>query len=468
MKKIYAISALYAKEFQDLLVKEQDALSNFEAYSAYEADEEEDKPYQVVNGIALYSISGKMLSTGNFFTKWMGIPTYDNIADELAQIYTDESVDKVLISMSTPGGHVAGISDLSETWSKLNAEKPITVHTAGTLASGGVWLSSNSTAIYASEVAEVGSVGVIMEHVSYEEQLKKNGITVTQVKSSDKKGVGSPAKDLSAEDLEYLQAKVEEKNELFKKQLYSTRPGIQPEALTGEVFSAAKAFGYGLIDGVKTYSQVFEQLSASANSGNNPNPYEEDLTMKRKVTAMMAEAAIEAGANPDTLEIVSQEEYDAYVASQEEQEESHQEENLESSEEETNLESSEEGETQEPTASEVLAGVQEELEAAGIQIADLTAQVASLNEDLSAFKTDDLRVVAEERVSVMRVALGMTKVDMSEFSANSLMAEYKALDKQFKKTFQTGGIVTQALEEESPKKSNITNIQNARFRSVGI
>jgi signal peptide peptidase SppA len=427
-----------------------------ESYSGLsEDDDSEDKPYKVINGIALYSIEGKMLSSGNFFTEFFGIATYTGISDALSMMAQDDSVTQILASVDTPGGSVSGISDVSEAWARVNAIKPITVHTPGMLASGGVWLTASSSKIYASETADVGSIGVILQHVSQQGLLDKNGIKVTEIKSSPMKHIGSPAKDLSESDKNYLQKKVDESNSLFQKQMYKNRPNISVDAFTGATFSASESLNLGLIDGIMSYSRVFEQLSASADS-NNENSYTEDLSMKKRyVTAAMAEAAITAGADPDNLDVITQEAYDKLTP-----------EEVEASE----LEAEQE---QEPTEAELqltaqIDNLSVDLSAANGQIETLTAQVAELTSKLEASKSDPLRVIAEERMGVMRVALGLSKVDFSEFSTSSLVVEYNAVDSQFKKNFKAGGHVKPKESTTEKKKATITSIDQARFSATGL
>ena len=459
MHKIYSISSIYAEEMRLLEEQQHKFLLERESYSGMsEDDDSEDKPYKVINGIALYSIEGKMLSSGNFFTEFFGIATYTGISDALSMMAQDDSVTQILASVDTPGGSVSGISDVSEAWARVNAIKPITVHTPGMLASGGVWLTAASDKIYASETADVGSIGVILQHVSQQGLLDKNGIKVTEIKSSPMKHIGSPAKDLSESDKNYLQKKVDESNLLFQKQMYKNRPNISVDAFTGATFSATESLNLGLVDGIMSYSRVFEQLSASADS-NNKNSYTEEFGMKRKVTATMAEAAITAGADPDNLDIITQEAYDKLTP-----------EEVEASEEllveETEVE-------QEPTEAELQLTAQidnlgVDLSAANGQIETLTAQVAELTSKLEASKSDPLRVIAEERMGVMRVALGLSKVDFSEFSTSSLVVEYNAVDSQFKKNFKAGGHVKPKESTTEKKKATITSIDQARFSATGL
>lgn len=482
MKRIYAIASLYAKEMNLLEEQQAEFISSKESYvnTPDKEDAADDRPYQVVNGIALYSIKGKMLASGNMFTRFFGVATYDAITDALSQMAQDDEVKEILASVDTPGGSVAGISDVAEAWGRVNAIKPITVHAPGTLASAGVWLTSPSTKIYASETSDVGSIGVILQHVSYEEQLKREGIKVTEIKSSPKKAIGSPAKDLSAEDIETLEKQVMESDALFKKQMYTARPGLVAEATTGEIFSAAEALRLGLVDGISSYSKVFEQLSASADS-NNHNSYTEDFSMKRKVTAAMAEAAITAGASPDQLEIVSQAEYDALTTDNGAEKTALEilVEKLEATSDEDKpgvqaeidaLQSEEGGDSSTAEIDAQVSALQDELAVATAQVASLTTELETTKASLAAANDSPLRVFAEDRMTTMRIALNLTAVDFSGFSMDSFITEYTAMDTMFKKNFKAGGHkpASKATGEAEVKKSNVTNIDQARFSATGL
>jgi hypothetical protein len=73
-----------------------------------------------------------------------------------------------------------------------------------------------------------------------------------------------------------------------------------------------------------------------------------------------------------------------------------------------------------------------------------------------------------ERLETMRMALGLAKVDMSEFPMESLAVEYKTIDTAFRKAYKTGGHNVEKKEEKKPVASNVTSLDEARLRSVGI
>lgn len=190
--------------------------------------------------------------------------------------------------------------------------------------------------------------------------------------------------------------------------------------------------------------------------------------MKRKVTKVMAEAAISAGADPNNLEVISDEEFAQLKA------------DGELTAEELELEGNDgvpgdDGEEENAPTAEEFAAVNEQVETltaslteSATQVESLTTQVADLEKQLEQKASDPLRKIAEDRISVMRVALGMTAIDMSGFGTDSLVAEYNALDTNFKKLYKPGGVgPTPKGEEEETKPQNITSIDAARLRAVG-
>lgn len=486
MNKFYAICSTHMEEIVALEARQDKFLSEVtpELKASLHGDDDEgyDKPYQVVSGIALFDISGKMLAKGNMFTRWLGIPTYDSIGDAFAQMSQDPEVKKVLISMGTPGGHVAGISDLSDSWRRLNATKPITVHTSSMLASAGIWLSSNSTSIFASEVAEVGSIGVVMQHVSQEKMLRDSGYKVTEIKSSPLKHLGSPAFDLTPEEEAVLQAKVMESNELFKKQMYRTRPKISAEAFTGDTFSASNSLRIGLIDGIKTYTEVFEQLSASADSRTINANDGGTFMKKRYATQAMADAAITAGADSNFLIVVSEAVYaEKNLAGTLEFDDGTPEAVVVDPEAVVvDPEASViPDEAEESTAEAQLAEAKSLLEASEATIKTLEASLAQAEELYAASKAtadklqasaevyEGLRNIAEGRLSQMRMALGLVSIDTSEFSDSAILAEHTATETKFKKAFIAGGRMPVAVKGPAVNPS-MNSVDAARLAAVGV
>jgi len=441
---------------------------------------EPERPYTVINGVALYKISGAMFSEVHGWRKKY-VVGYNVLSDVFAQMQADEEVEKVLLMVDTPGGAVAGISDVTAAFDRLNAAKPVTVHTKRMLASAGVWIFSGASEIVASETAKVGSVGVLVVHGSMEKLLKEAGIKVTVIKSADKKAVGGPYKDLSEKDKKLLQAKVDEVATLFQDRVRVTREDVAEDVWSGDVFLAGQAKRFGLVDRVGVFSDTFVRMVGDAETSSSDMASALDMaldegpgfaglsammdiggSMKKKVTAEMFEAAVASGADPETMEIVSD---DAYAATKDEG----------GADEPASAVAEVNTEGQRGDSEESAEGsLQIELEDALHSLAmvelernELKARVEELEQRVEEADTDPLRMIAVDRIKTMRIALGMAAVDMAEFPVASLVAEYKALDKEFKKSFRAGG-VGPGKETEEKKEAKVTSIEKARLRAVGI
>lgn len=474
MLKIYAIAPSHIPEYIALEKKVQDTMLDMKAKQDFEASEgmavaggkqhRDDRPYQVVDGLALYSIDGMIMAKSNWVTRWLGIASYEDIASSFAMMYQDDEVEKVLISASGPGGLVSGLSDVSDTWTRLNGKKPITVHTSGNIASAYMWLTCHSTKIYASETANVGSIGVKLEHESYQKMQEEMGIKSTEVKSAPLKAIGSPARDLTDAELAHLQEKIDESGDIFKKTIYRNLPNVSQEVFTGEMFSASKALKYGLIDGIMTYSEVYETLSADSQQHNNSFGGDD---MRRKVSETMAAALIEGGASPESLEILSQEAYDALPDDQKIIDEGASEAN----------ESEKGSEVSEPTLEEVQAS----LSASEEKVVELEASIATLQEGIATAETardealaqmadtegiDELKAVVCTEINRKRVGLGFQKLDLEGAKAADIVSANQYASDMTTKNFKSGGHVNPSSRTPEPQKQDSQTA--ATFKAVGI
>ena len=156
-----------------------------------------------------------------------------------------------------------------------------------------------------------------------------------------------------------------------------------------------------------------------------------------KMTAQQLQAALDAGQTLETLGM-SQEEVDEILATAGQP-----------------TEPEGEGTTPEPEANDgtpgdddvvaILAATTQALEAKEVEILELVAKVEA------ATKTaDKMRDVVVSVINNRRVALGMSQVDMSKFSLESVMQDYDAVTEQFEKSFKPGGIFAQAKKVEEP------------------
>jgi len=103
-----------------------------------------------------------------------------------------------------------------------------------------------------------------------------------------------------------------------------------------------------------------------------------------------------------------------------------------------------------------------------IELSEATAKITGLEAEIEASNSDPLKVIAIERLGVMRVALGMTAIDMSEFPVQMLMTEYTAIDKAFKKQYKHGSVIKENATEPEVKKAPLTLVEKTKLNAVGF
>ena len=96
----------------------------------------------------------------------------------------------------------------------------------------------------------IGSIGVYLSVLTMEKSLALEGVEVTILQAGKYKTLGISAKDLTAEEKEYLQEGVDKTYADFVAAV--SHRGLATETMQGEVYDAIEAANLKLIDGTQT------------------------------------------------------------------------------------------------------------------------------------------------------------------------------------------------------------------------
>lgn len=173
---------------------------------SFGSDRPRNRPYEVLNGIALIPVAGTLVHKFGHLQPYSGMTGYDGIIARIEEALADPTVNGILLDMDTPGGEVAGCFDTARRLNELRGEKPIASISYDMACSAGMALHSATDYRYTTTSARTGSVGVVMMHASFEEQLKANGIDVTLIHSGAFKVDGNPYENLPEQVLARFQA----------------------------------------------------------------------------------------------------------------------------------------------------------------------------------------------------------------------------------------------------------------------
>ena len=450
-------------------IEMQDGSDLMNLFSDYDKDDEDEDRFQGMGymiedmgeGLARVQIRGSLVSSSSFWTRIYGMTGYDEIRNAVIAAGSDSEINRVLLDIDSPGGSAKGVDEAADAIREVDQHlAPVTSFTAGSMTSAAYWLGSSARDVYATEMATVGSIGVILVHQEYSKMLAEEGITPTVFTAGKYKGIGNPYEKLTDFDKDVIQGKMDGMYDHFvgvvAKNRERTSDYIKENAAEGQTFWGKEALGIGLIDGVKTFDEVVKLIDKDHNSPKSGDQFGLQTgatTMLRKKAVTItadAQAAIAAG--------VPEEEALAQHAAPapEEEEEGNSASETESQAEGTEA-TSETEETEETEEKEEGSGVGasesilvQELSAANQALGEVRAQLAAANVQTETLEKQQERLcsITNESLQRLQVAIGAAAVDHSHLSADLLIQTYDATMKTFLKRFPVGGIAQTPLDEE--------------------
>lgn len=223
-----------------------------------------EKPYDMRDGIACFDLTGPMTKNGS---SWGGGGSTAQLRRLIEVAANDAEVKGALIRVDSPGGSVAGTDDLARAVSAFARKKPIYAYIEDLGASAAAWVSFQATKVFANPTALVGSLGTYSVVYDMSRRAENDGIKVSVLSTGKYKGAGTPGAPVTDEQIANFQQTVDDLNEHFISAVSRGRnmpKGRTRELFTGEIHGATKALELGLIDGVSSYGQVFQQVRQDA------------------------------------------------------------------------------------------------------------------------------------------------------------------------------------------------------------
>ncbi len=185
------------------------------------------------------------------------------LAKQLRRAYDDENVKVVLLQVDSPGGSLTASDILWNEVKRLKERnKKVVVSVGSYAASGGYYIIAPADYIVAGPTSQVGSFGVIMEHVNVDDLLEKIGVDVRPIKSTGSKDIGSPFRDMTPEERAYFEKMLAHYHDRFVEIIVNGRQLAAEEVrdlATGKVYTADEALEYGLVDQVGYFDAALAQ-----------------------------------------------------------------------------------------------------------------------------------------------------------------------------------------------------------------
>ena len=174
-----------------------------------------------------------------------------DVVEQLNQFGKDDAIKAVVLRIDSPGGGVASSQEIYAAVTDLKKKKKVITSMGSLAASGGYMVACATDKIVANPGTMTGSISAVMHFANAQELLKKLGLKASAVKSGKFKDIGSPVREMTAEERALIQELVDDIYDQFLDMVARDR-NIPKENLRkiadGRIFTGRQAQKLGLVD----------------------------------------------------------------------------------------------------------------------------------------------------------------------------------------------------------------------------
>lgn len=197
----------------------------------------------------------------------------DTLADAFDAAADDKDVKAILFRIDSPGGS----PEASETIRRsiVHAQKqgkPVFVSMGEMAASGGYWVAMNADRIIAEPATLTGSIGVLAGKFTIAELLKKLGISMPTLKTSDNAGMWAMTEEYSPQQRERMNALLDNTYRAFTQNVATARHipvEKMPDIAKGRVWTGEQALKVGLVDELGGMGTALTSIRTKLNLAEN-------------------------------------------------------------------------------------------------------------------------------------------------------------------------------------------------------
>jgi capsid assembly protease len=266
-----------------------------EAYRAQAADRGE--RMLVRDGVAILDVSGPLFKRANLFVKFSGATSYEIMRRDLQVALDDPAIHSIMLRVDSPGGEANGCDELAQAIYEARGKKPIAAYVSGMACSGGYWLASAADKVVVSDLAVLGSIGVVLGVTDRKKADEKNGVSRIEFVSSQSPGKRPDVQ--TDEGKARIQKMVDDLAEVFVTAVAKHRD-VAVETVVekfgaGGVEIGAKAVALGMADEVGNFEAALAALAKRGSNRRNPqrSPGEFFMSDKTKGAAVEGETTVD-------------------------------------------------------------------------------------------------------------------------------------------------------------------------------
>lgn len=205
-------------------------------------------------------MSPMLLKSGGTSTEEVGVA--------LDALVADSSVSSVVLWVDSPGGESYGTEEIADRIYDARGKKKVYAIADSVCCSAGYWIGTAAEQLFATNGADVGSVGVYCCHVDQSKAMEMEGLVISCISASPFKTELSPYAPLSDSGREHLQTQVNQTYSKFlaalKRNRNTTIDNVRKNYGEGRVLNAEQALERGMIDRIMTFQELMNRLTGGS------------------------------------------------------------------------------------------------------------------------------------------------------------------------------------------------------------
>lgn len=225
--------------------------------------------------VAVIPITGVIRPMNDAITRRLGGTALSSVVAEYLQALSNSQVSHIVFYLETPGGSVAGLSEISALIEANAKKKPTSAVIGSMCASAGYWIAAGIPNVRANADSLIGSIGVIVMDVSVARVYKEFGFDIDVITYGERKADGNPFAPMSEGRHSAFQEQVDEYGAMFVNHVAKARK-VSPETVRadfgdGKVFPGRNALQRGMIDALVPMFLMAPKSSQSNQNGTQSN-----------------------------------------------------------------------------------------------------------------------------------------------------------------------------------------------------
>jgi protease-4 len=173
------------------------------------------------------------------------------IIDQIDEFADDDGIRAVVLRINSSGGGVVPSQEIYQSVRELRKKKKVVASMGAIAASGGYLIATAAERIMANPGTITGSISAVMHFADVQELMRKVGVRSSVVKSGKFKDIGSPIREMTAEEKYLIQGIVDDIYDQFVQTISENRKiplGATLNLADGRIFSGRQALNLKLVD----------------------------------------------------------------------------------------------------------------------------------------------------------------------------------------------------------------------------